>query len=85
MFADERLNRVLQALTPDEQQVAYAYAYAYVYAYTEGERTTWMEAAASAGTADPVAFGERVRRKTKRMAAEQRRRTALRSGGPAAS
>ncbi|MEU8868003.1 hypothetical protein [Streptomyces umbrinus] len=75
VFADERLNRVLQALTPDEQQVVYAYA--------EGEGATWMEAAESAGAVDPVAFGERVRRKTKRMAAEQRRRTALRNGDPA--
>ena len=74
VFADERLNRVLRALEPDEQQVVFAYA--------EDGGTTWAEAAASAGKADPVGFGERVRRKVKRLASEQARRTALRSGGP---
>ncbi|MCX4862455.1 hypothetical protein [Streptomyces canus] len=74
VFADERLNRVLRALTPDERQVVYAYA--------EGEGTTWTEAAAYAEAADPEAFGERVRRKAKRLATEQARRTAQRNGGP---
>ncbi|MCX4564649.1 hypothetical protein OHA02_52175 [Streptomyces phaeochromogenes] len=70
VFEEERLNRVLQALTPDEQQVVYVYA--------EGEGTTWTEAAAAIGAADPEAFGERVRRKSKRLAKEQARRTAQR-------
>ncbi|MCX5255146.1 hypothetical protein OOK27_13515 [Streptomyces canus] len=73
VFADERLNRVLRALSPDERQVVYA----------EGEGTTWTEAAACAEAAEPEAFGERVRRKAKRLAAEQARRTAQRNGGPA--
>jgi hypothetical protein len=66
VFDDERLNRVLRGLTPDERQVVYAYAAA--------EGTTWAESAAAAGSTDPEAFGERVRRKAKRLAAEQRRR-----------
>lgn len=41
-----------------------------------------MEAASAAGTTDPEAFGERIRRKTKRLAAEQHRRTAQRRPGP---
>jgi hypothetical protein len=76
VFADERLNSVLRALAPDERQVVYAYA--------EGEGTTWTEAAAYADASDPQAFGERVRRKAKRLAAEQARRTALRNDAPAA-
>ncbi|MDV9168631.1 hypothetical protein R6V09_00540 [Streptomyces sp. W16] len=72
VFADEKLNRVFMGLKADEQQVVLAYAY--------GEGTTWTEAAAAADAADPVAVGERVRRKTKRLAAEQARRTALRRG-----
>lgn len=69
VFEDERLDRVLCALLPDEQRVVIAYA--------EGEGSTWTEAAAVAGAADPEAFGERVRRKAKRQAAEQHRRAAL--------
>jgi hypothetical protein len=46
-----------------------------------GEGTTWAEAATSAGAPDPEAFGERVRRKAKRLAAEQRRRAAQRHPG----
>lgn len=68
VFDDERLNSVLRALNPAERRVVLAYA--------EGEGTTWTEAAAVVGTADPAAFGERVRRKVKRLAAEQRRRAA---------
>ncbi|MFG3517674.1 hypothetical protein [Streptomyces bobili] len=70
VFEDERLDRVLHALLPDEQRVVLAYA--------EGEGITWTEAAAVAGAADPEAFGERVRRKAKRQAAEQHRRSVLR-------
>ncbi|MFI6340991.1 hypothetical protein [Streptomyces sp. NPDC050535] len=67
VFVDERLNKVLRALKPAERQAVFAYA--------EGEGTTWTEAAAAAGALDPAAFGDRVRRKVKRLAAEQRRRT----------
>lgn len=70
VFEDERLNAVLRALDPAERQVVFAYA--------EGDGTTWTEAAAAAGATAPDAFGERVRRKTKRLAAEQRRRAAQR-------
>lgn len=66
---DDRLNRVLRCLAPAER--------ATVFAYAEGEGTTWAEAATAAGAADPDAFGERVRRKVKRLAAEQARRTAM--------
>ena len=66
VFEDERLNALLRALTPAERQTVWAYA--------EDDGTTWTEAAAVAGAPDPTAFGERVRRKTKRLAAEQRRR-----------
>ncbi|MFI6341413.1 hypothetical protein [Streptomyces sp. NPDC050535] len=68
VFDDERLNALLLGLDPLERQVVFAYA--------EGEGTTWTEAAAAAGATDPTAFGERVRRKAKRLAAEQRRRIA---------
>ncbi|MFF7534679.1 hypothetical protein ACFZB2_37125 [Streptomyces bobili] len=69
VFDDDRLNRVLRALTPAE--------YAVVLAYAEGEGTTWAEAAAYVGATNPDAFGERVRRKTRRLAAEQNRRAEL--------
>ena len=69
IFDDERLNVVLRGLQPAEREVVFAYA--------EGEGTTWTEAAAAAGATDPDAFGERVRRKAKRLAGEQARRTAL--------
>ncbi|MFI6341415.1 hypothetical protein [Streptomyces sp. NPDC050535] len=68
VYEDERLNRVLRGLDPLEQQIVFAYA--------AGEGTTWTEAAA--GAADPEALGERVRRKTRRLAAEQRRRAVQR-------
>ncbi|MFF0001421.1 hypothetical protein [Streptomyces avermitilis] len=74
VFDDERLNTVLHKLTPDERQVVLAHA--------EGEGTTWTEAAAVAGATDPAALGERVRRKSKRLAAEQTRRAVLRRPGP---
>ncbi|WP_328974217.1 hypothetical protein [Streptomyces canus] len=72
-FEDERLTAVLRGLEPAEQQV--------VFAYTEGEGTTWEEAAAAAGASKPEAFGERVRRKVRRLADEQRRRLAQRRVG----
>jgi hypothetical protein len=68
VYEDERLATVLRALDPAEQQVIFAYA--------EGYGTTWAEAAAVVGATDPEAFGERVRRKAKRLATEHRRRLA---------
>ncbi|MFH8470367.1 hypothetical protein [Streptomyces sp. NPDC017991] len=65
-FTDERVTAMLHGLSSAEQQVVLAYAY--------GEGGTWTEAAAVAGATDPEAFGERVRRKTRRLAAEQARR-----------
>ncbi|WP_162948072.1 hypothetical protein [Streptomyces europaeiscabiei] len=73
VFEDERLNHVLHGLDPAERQVVFAYA--------EGEGTTWAEAAAASGATDPTAFGERVRRKVKRLAAEQHRRAEQRRPG----
>lgn len=56
-----------------------------VFAYAEGKGTTWTEAATYASAEEPEAFGERVRRKAKRLAAEQRRRAEQRRPGlPAA-
>ncbi|MFD5015371.1 hypothetical protein [Streptomyces chartreusis] len=72
-FDDERLNTVLRGLTPNERHVVIAYAL--------GGATNWTEAGVAAGVADPAAFGERVRRKLKRLAAEQRRRLAQRRIG----
>nr|WSZ11939.1 hypothetical protein OH837_00525 [Streptomyces canus] len=79
VFEDERLNRVLRDLDPAERNTVFAYA--------EGEGTTWAEAAAAVGASDPAAFGERVRRKAKRLAAEQARRAGQRrpSGSAAVS
>ncbi|MFH8701337.1 hypothetical protein [Streptomyces chartreusis] len=77
-FDDERLNTVLRCLTPNERNVVITYAL--------GGPINWTEAGVSAGVADPAAFGERVRRKLKRLAAEQRRRLAQRSiGAPQAT
>ncbi|MEV4040779.1 hypothetical protein [Streptomyces umbrinus] len=72
VFEDDRLNRVLRGLTPVERAVVFVYA----------EGTTWTEAAAHAGATDPDAFGERVRRKTRRLAAEQHRRAELARTAP---
>ncbi|MFK0140400.1 hypothetical protein [Streptomyces murinus] len=74
VFEDERLNTVLRGLAPEERKVVLARAY--------GEGTTWTEAAAAAGAADPKAFGERVRRKAHRQVQEQRRRLAQRTTKP---
>ncbi|WOT40712.1 hypothetical protein [Streptomyces coeruleorubidus] len=65
---DAHLASVLGALHPDERAVAMAWGQAGV--------RTWAEAALVAGAADPVAAGERVRRKLKRLAALHRQRTA---------
>jgi hypothetical protein len=67
---DDRLVRIVRHLTPEERLVVIALA--------TGDGTTWTEAAAHAGASDPAAFGERVRRKTRRLAvrAEERRAAA---------
>lgn len=77
VFEDERLNAVLRSLTLNERRVVLARAY--------GEGLTWAEAAAAAGMPEPKAFGEGVRRKTRRLADEQRRRLAQRSVGSGAA
>ncbi|MEU1826640.1 hypothetical protein ABZ502_29945 [Streptomyces abikoensis] len=68
--ADPRLSAILTALAPTERSVLLALG-------TPGV-TSWAEAAELAGAQDPPAFGERVRRKARRLAAEQRRRAAQR-------
>ncbi|WP_411146199.1 hypothetical protein [Streptomyces sp. x-80] len=69
---DDRLLRIVQHLTSEERLVVIALA--------AGDGTTWTEAAAHAGASDPVAFGERVRRKTRRLAARtEERRAAARA------
>ncbi|MFE2684493.1 hypothetical protein [Streptomyces mirabilis] len=77
VYDDERLNRVLGRLHPEERAVVVGYA--------AREGTTWTEAAAHAGAPDPKAFGNRVRRKVNRLVAEQRRRTAQRRPTPPAA
>ena len=77
VYADERLNTVLRSLTEAERAVVFAYA--------EGEGTTWTEAAAAAGATNPDAFGQRVRRKAKRLAKEQARRAEQRQPPPPAA
>ncbi|MFB8247288.1 hypothetical protein ACFC5X_19875 [Streptomyces sp. NPDC055952] len=66
VFEDQRLNTVLRGLAPSERAVVFAHA--------ENEGTTWTEAATVAGASEPKALGERVRRKTRRLAAEHNRR-----------
>ncbi|MYT27516.1 MULTISPECIES: hypothetical protein [unclassified Streptomyces] len=68
--ADPCLAAILTALAPAERSVALALGMPGI--------TTWAEAAEFAGADDPLAFGERVRRKTRRLAAEQRRRATKR-------
>lgn len=69
---DDRLVRIVQHLTSEERLVLIALA--------TGDGTTWTEAAAHAGAPDPAAFGERVRRKTRRLAVRsEERRTAARA------
>lgn len=65
---DARLGTVLRALRQDERAVALAWAH--------NRAGTWAEAALCAGADDPVAFGERVRRKLKRLAVQERTRAA---------
>ncbi|MFF9301354.1 hypothetical protein [Streptomyces sp. NPDC014764] len=56
--ADPRLDAVLAHLKPAERAVAMTYA---------TQRVTWTQAAAEGGASDPLSFGERVRRKLKRL------------------
>lgn len=63
---DDRLGPILSMLKPDERGVVDAYA--------GRDGLSWAQAASMAGAAEPAATGERVRRKLKRLAAEQRRR-----------
>jgi hypothetical protein len=72
VFDDERLNTVLRGLHPAERAVVFAYA--------KSDARTWTEAATAAGATEPEALGERVRRKTRRLAAEHTRRMAQRRG-----
>ncbi|MFJ3858891.1 hypothetical protein ACIPRL_21905 [Streptomyces sp. NPDC090085] len=65
---DSRLITVLRGLTPQEVEVATAWA--------SDPGATWAEAAAMLRHGDPEAFGERVRRKLKRLGARQTERAA---------
>ncbi|MEU6741363.1 hypothetical protein [Streptosporangium sandarakinum] len=58
-FDDERINTVLAQLDPAERRVAMAWAHPTI--------ATWTEAARFAGATSPEAYGERVRRKLKRL------------------
>jgi hypothetical protein len=60
-FGDERVEAVLAVLDPDERRAAMAWAHPSI--------AHWTEAARFAGARDPEAFGERVRRKLKRLGA----------------
>ncbi|WP_329549590.1 hypothetical protein OG548_42840 [Streptomyces sp. NBC_01356] len=60
-FDDERVNAVLAGLDPTERRVAMAWAHPSI--------ANWTEAACSAGVVSPEAYGERVRRKLKRLGA----------------
>ena len=73
-WEEQRLRRVLGRLKPDELRVTNVYA--------QRSELTWAEAARIAGAADPAAVGERIRRKLKRLGAEDERRVALRSSLP---
>jgi hypothetical protein len=67
-FEETRLTTVLNGLDPRELKVARAFAY--------HGTASWAEAAACAGEPNPEAFGERVRRKLKRLSKEASRRRA---------
>ncbi|MFF4402786.1 hypothetical protein [Streptomyces sp. NPDC001480] len=67
-FEDPRVDAVLRGLTENERRVAMAWAHP--------STASWTEAARFAGVSDPEAFGERVRRKLKRLGTEYTRRRA---------
>jgi hypothetical protein len=69
----QRLHRILGRLKPDELLVTNAYA--------QRSELTWVEAARIAGATNPAAMGERVRRKLKRLGAEDKRRLTLQPSG----
>ncbi|MEV7060707.1 hypothetical protein AB0N95_35240 [Streptomyces microflavus] len=71
-FDDPRLAAVLDGLTPEERAVAMAWAHPAV--------GSWTEAARLAGHTSPEAFGERVRRKLKRLGAQHTARAAAARG-----
>ncbi|MGK5544995.1 hypothetical protein ACSNOH_09720 [Streptomyces sp. URMC 127] len=71
-FGDERVRRVLRWLHPDEAAVAARWAQ---------DAGTWAESARGVGL--PASYGERVRKKLHRLAAEQKRRSIQRSAAPA--
>ena len=73
-WEEQRLRHVLGRLKPDELRVTNVYA--------QRSELSWAEAARIAGAADPAAAGERIRRKLKRLGAEEERRVALRSSLP---
>ncbi|MFF9100077.1 hypothetical protein ACF1AU_05725 [Streptomyces rubrogriseus] len=66
---DARLAALIRALQPAERAAALAWA--------DPNVRSWTEAAQQAGADDPIAFGERVRRKCRRLAAELARRRSL--------
>ncbi|MET9720317.1 hypothetical protein ABZZ46_33640 [Streptomyces rochei] len=66
---DARLAALIRALRPAERAAALAWA--------DPNVRSWTEAAQQAGVDDPIAFGERVRRKCRRLAAELARRRSL--------
>jgi len=68
-FADHRIDRVLDQLRVDELAV--------VHVYGTNRHETWGSAAIAVGL--PAEFGERVRRKCRRLAAELGRRAAATS------
>jgi hypothetical protein len=74
-FEDPGIDAVLRGLTEDERRVAMAWAHPYA--------DSWTEAARLAGAADPEGFGERVRRKLKRLGDRYTERAAaVRKPGP---
>ena len=73
VLEDRRILAVLRSLSPAEAAVVAAYG---------SSPMTWTQAAVEAGVANPEAFGERVRRKVKRLG---RRWSAHRSVGAQAA
>ncbi|WP_157031958.1 hypothetical protein [Kitasatospora cheerisanensis] len=67
-LTDSRLAAVLRGLTRDEAELALAWA--------ADPTASWSRAAALLGHPDPAAFGERVRRKAKRLGARHTARAA---------